>query len=77
MFIGSFFPAVRLPQREADHSHPFSPEVTNSWSFTSGPLYVLFVLKYRGNISYNDDDDDYYYYYYYDKLRAARLFLRS
>jgi hypothetical protein len=32
-----FFPGVKRPGREADHSVPFSAEVKNVWSCTSTP----------------------------------------
>jgi len=28
-------PAVKRPEREADHSPPFSAEIKNAWSYTS------------------------------------------
>jgi hypothetical protein len=38
MGIKPFFPGVKRPEREADHSHPFSAEVKDEWSYTSAPL---------------------------------------
>jgi hypothetical protein len=29
------FPGVKRPEREADHSHPSSVEVNNTWGYTS------------------------------------------
>jgi hypothetical protein len=34
-----YFPGVKRPVREADHSPPFSVEVKNEWSYTSTPQY--------------------------------------
>jgi hypothetical protein len=36
-----WIPRVKRPGREADHSHPTSAEVKNTWIFTSTPLYVM------------------------------------
>jgi hypothetical protein len=33
--IGSLFPGVNRPGREADHSLPSSAEIKNDWSFTA------------------------------------------
>jgi len=37
MFLVTFLwvPGIKTPGREADHSSPFSAEVTNAWSYTS------------------------------------------
>jgi len=34
---GTFFPGLKRPEREVDHSPPFSAEVKNEWSYTSPP----------------------------------------
>jgi hypothetical protein len=37
-----FFPGVKRPGREADHSTPSSAEVKNVWSYISTPLIRLY-----------------------------------
>jgi hypothetical protein len=41
MGTSGFFPGVKRPGREADHSPPFSVEVKNTWSYTSAPSIRL------------------------------------
>jgi hypothetical protein len=41
---GVFTPVVKRPGREADHSHPYSAEVKNAWSYTSTRSIRLHVL---------------------------------
>jgi hypothetical protein len=36
-----YFPGVKRPGREADHSSPPSAEVKNEWSYPSAPLIYL------------------------------------
>jgi hypothetical protein len=36
-----FFPGVRRPGREADHSPPSSAKLKNAWSYTSTPQYAF------------------------------------
>jgi hypothetical protein len=43
MGTGAVFPGVKLLGSETDHSPPSSAEVTNVWSYTSTPQYVLMV----------------------------------
>lgn len=39
---GTFSPGVKLPGREADHSHPASAEVKNTWIHAStSPLIIM------------------------------------
>jgi hypothetical protein len=38
---GSYFPGVKRPGREADHSSPTSAEVKNTWIYTSTPPYIF------------------------------------
>jgi hypothetical protein len=37
----SSFAAVKLPEREADHSTPISAEVKKTWLYTPTPPYVF------------------------------------
>jgi len=39
----SLYPAIKLPERQADHSPPSSVKVENAWSYTSTTTYVLNV----------------------------------
>jgi hypothetical protein len=43
MAKAAFFPGVKRPGREADHSPPSSAEVKNAWSYTSTLQYVFMV----------------------------------
>jgi hypothetical protein len=36
-----FFPGLKRPGREDDHSPPTSVEVKNTWIYTSAPPYVF------------------------------------
>jgi hypothetical protein len=36
-----FSPAVKLPELEADHSHPSCAQVKNAWISVSTPLHVI------------------------------------
>jgi hypothetical protein len=50
MGTGSFSPALKWPEREADHSPPSSVEVKNVWSRTFIPEYLFMVwclIKHR------------------------------
>jgi len=38
---GFHYPGVKRLGREDDHSHPFTTEVKNAWSYTSTPQYVF------------------------------------
>jgi hypothetical protein len=38
---GGFFPGVKRPGRESDHSPPSTAEVKNAWSYASTPQYVV------------------------------------
>jgi hypothetical protein len=38
---GDFFPGLKRPGREADHSPPASAEVKKTWIYTSAPPYVF------------------------------------
>jgi hypothetical protein len=41
MGTGGSFSGAKRPGREADHSHPTSVEVKNTWIYTSTPPYVF------------------------------------
>jgi len=43
MGTGVLIPAVKQPEREADHSPTSSANVRNSWGYTSNSQYVLTV----------------------------------
>jgi hypothetical protein len=50
---GVLFPRVKCPEREADHSPPFSAEVKSEWSYTYTPQYVFmawYLVKHRENL---------------------------
>jgi len=47
---------VKLPEREADNSSPFSTEVKNVWSYTSTPPYVFMawcLIKRSDNFAFS------------------------
>ena len=56
-----YFPGVKRPGREVDHSPPFSAEIKNEWGSTFAPLVCLHSV-YRESCTY------YYYYYYYNYI---------
>jgi hypothetical protein len=41
---GALSPAVKRPEREAEHSPPTSDEVKKTWVYTSTPPYVFMAL---------------------------------
>jgi hypothetical protein len=41
MGTGSYFPGVKRPGREVDHSPPTSAEVKKMWIYTSTPPYAF------------------------------------
>jgi hypothetical protein len=46
---------VKQPEREADHSSPYSAEVKNAWSYTYTPQYAFMVwclVKHRDNCTF-------------------------
>jgi hypothetical protein len=48
-----YFPGVRRPGRDADHSSTSSAEVKNAWSYTSTPQYAFIAwcsVKVQGQI---------------------------
>jgi len=38
---GGLIPGAKYSGREFDHSHPFSAEVKNEWSYTPTRLHVV------------------------------------
>jgi hypothetical protein len=40
-YRGLFLPGVKVPEREAAHSSPYSAEFKNTWSYTSTPEVSL------------------------------------
>jgi hypothetical protein len=40
---GAFFPELKRPGREAEHSHPFAAEFKEMWIYTSAFPYVFMV----------------------------------
>jgi hypothetical protein len=48
-------PGVKWLGYEVDHSHPFSVEVKNAWSYTSIPQYIFMawcLVKRRDNFTF-------------------------
>jgi hypothetical protein len=43
MWTGGYFPGVKRPRREANHSSPTSAEVKKTWVYTCTPPYVFMV----------------------------------
>jgi hypothetical protein len=41
MGTGGFFPGVKRPGREADHSPPATAEIKKIWIYTSTPPYAF------------------------------------
>jgi len=66
MCMGSSFPAVKRPGREADHSPQLVPRSKYEWSYTSTPQYVFMAwcsAKVRGQL----------YFYLKGTLRPLKL----
>jgi hypothetical protein len=40
-----FFPGVKRPRRDVDHSPLSTAEVKKEWSYTSAPLYALYGVE--------------------------------
>jgi hypothetical protein len=36
---------IKWPEREADHSSPFSADIKNEWSYTSTPPYAFMLHR--------------------------------
>jgi hypothetical protein len=49
------FPGVKRPGHEADHSSPYSAEVTNAWGYTSAPQYAFMVWCLVTNKKHRDN----------------------
>jgi hypothetical protein len=50
----AYFPGVKRPQSEADHSSPSSADVKKTWIYASSPPYVFMdkcLVKYRNNFT--------------------------
>jgi hypothetical protein len=47
---GSFL-EDKATEREANHSHPFSAEIKNAWSYTSTPPHAWYLLKHQRQLS--------------------------
>jgi len=46
---------IKQPEREADHSPPYSAEVQNAWSCTSTPQFVFMawcLVRHRENFTF-------------------------
>jgi hypothetical protein len=53
-----FYPGVKWPGHEADHSHLYSAEIMNVWRYASTHPYVFmarFLIKHRDNINLPKD----------------------
>jgi hypothetical protein len=56
LVLGIFYSWVNRPEREADHSPPFSAKVKNTWSYTSTPPCVLLsrcLIKHREKFAFS------------------------
>jgi hypothetical protein len=54
LWVLGFFPQeINWPGHEADHSPPFSDEVTNAWNYTStAQCMALFLVKHLDNFTF-------------------------
>jgi hypothetical protein len=52
ILVADSFPAVKWPELEADHPHPFGAEKKNAWSYFCSPLYLHGVVlsNHRNNV---------------------------
>jgi hypothetical protein len=55
LFATASRPEIRRPEREADHSPPFSVNTVNAWKYISTPQYVFMewcLVKHRDNFTF-------------------------